>query len=164
MSPWKWWTTIAGTMLFIGGVAWILKLWVIVATDGRVVATGAAGAFYDLGLYLLMVGSTGVGLRLAMNQEPSMRVVLALASPFALFFLIGIFLVIGYALVAIGRVFVGDALPSYLLEEGGIFISAVTGLVAGIWLVAYAVPRGAAQGTRGTTSGSREAESRPRVR
>ena len=160
MSPWKWWTTIAGTLLFIGGVAWILKLWVIVATDGRVVATGAAGAFYDLCLYLLMVGSTGVGLRLAMNQEPSMRVVLALASPLALFFLFAIFLVIGYALVAIGRVFVGDALPSYLLEEGGIFISAVVGLVAGTWLVAYAVPRGAAQGTRGT-SGSRE--SRPRV-
>ena len=161
MSPWKWWTTIAGTMLFIGGVAWILKLWVIVATDGRVVATGAAGAFYDLGLYLLMVGSTGVGLRLAMNQEPSMRVLLALASPLALFFLFAIFLVIGYALVAIGRVFVGDALPSYLLEEGGIFISAVVGLVAGTWLVAYAVPRVATQGTRGT-SGSRE--SRPRVR
>ena len=163
MSPWKWWTTIAGTILFIGGVAWILKLWVIIATDGRVVATGAAGVFFDLGLYSLLVGSTGVGLRLAMNQEPSMRVILALASPFALFFLIGIFLVIGYALVAIGRVFVGDALPSYLLEEGGIFISAVVGLVAGTWLVVYAVPRGAAQDTRGT-SGSREAESRPRVR
>jgi hypothetical protein len=163
VSPWKWWTTIAGTILFIGGVAWILKLWVIVATDGRVVATGAEGAFYDLGFYSLLVGSTGVGLRLAMNQEPSMRVVLALASPLALFFLFGIFLVIGYALVAIGRVFVGDALPSYLLEEGGIFISAVVGLVAGIWLVAYAVPRGAARGTRGT-SGSRQAESRPRVR
>jgi hypothetical protein len=57
-------------MLFIGGVAWILKLWVIVATDGRVVATGAAGAFYDLGLYLLMVGSTGVGLRLAITRNP----------------------------------------------------------------------------------------------
>jgi hypothetical protein len=163
VSPWKWWIAIAGTALVAGGVAWLLKLWVIVSTDGRVVATGAAGAYYDLGLYLLMVGSTGVGLRLTIKLEPSMRVVLAVVSPIAFFFLFGIFLGIGYALVAIGRVFVGDAVPSYLLEEGGIFLTAVVGLVAGIWLAAYAVPRGAAQGTRGT-SGSREAESRPRVR
>jgi hypothetical protein len=44
MSLWRWWTAVAGTVLVVGGVAWILKLWVIVATDGRVVATGAAGA------------------------------------------------------------------------------------------------------------------------
>lgn len=81
MSPWKWWMAIAGTALVVGGVAWILKLWVIVATDGRVVATGAAATFFPLGLGLLMVGSTGVGLRLAKNQETSMRVVLVLASP-----------------------------------------------------------------------------------
>jgi hypothetical protein len=41
----------------------MLKLWVSVATDRRVVATGAAGAFLELGLFLLLVGSTGVGLR-----------------------------------------------------------------------------------------------------
>jgi hypothetical protein len=51
MSLWRWWTAVAGTVLVVGGVAWILKLWVIVATDGRVVATGAAGAFFDIGLY-----------------------------------------------------------------------------------------------------------------
>ena len=39
MSPWKWWIAIAGVALIAGGVAWILKLWVIVATDGRVVDT-----------------------------------------------------------------------------------------------------------------------------
>ena len=163
MSLWKWWIAIAGIALIAGGVAWLLKLWVIVATDGRVAYTGAAGAFFDLGLYSLMVGSTGVGLRLTMNLETSMRVILALVSPFACFVLFAIFLVIGYALVAIGRVVVGDALPSYLLEEGGIFISAVVGLVAGIWLVVYVVRRGAVQGTRGA-SGSREAEPQSRVR
>ena len=75
MSVWKWWMAIAGTALIAGGVAWLLKLWVIVATDGRVVATGAAATFLELGLYLLMVGSTGVGLRLGMSQETSMRIV-----------------------------------------------------------------------------------------
>jgi hypothetical protein len=64
------WIAIAGTALIFGGVASLLKLWVIVATDGRVVATGAAGIFFDLGLYLLLVGSTGVGLRLAKTTNP----------------------------------------------------------------------------------------------
>ncbi len=164
MSLWKWWIALAGMALIAGGVAWILKLWVIVATDGRVVATGAAGTFFDLGLYSLMVGSTGVGLRLTMKLETSMRVVLAVVgSPLAFFFLFGIFLGIGYALVAIGRLIVGDALPSYLLEEGGIFISAVVGLVAGIWLVLDVVVRGVPDSTDGA-SGSRQAELRPRVR
>ncbi len=163
MSVWKWWIAIAGTALVGGGVAWLLKLWVIIATDGRVVATGAAGAFFELGLYSLMVGSTGVGLRLTMKLERAMRVILAVVSPFAFFFLFGIFLGIGYALVAIGRLIVGDALPSYLLGEGGIFISAVVGIVAGIWLVVEVVAREVPDGTDGA-SGSRQAESQPRVR
>lgn len=163
MALWKWWIAIAGTALVVGGVAWILKLWVIVATDGRVVATGAAGAFFDLGHYSLLVGSTGLGLRLTMNQDPSLRVVLAVASPVAFYVSFAIFSAIGYAIVAIGRVIVGDALPSYLLEEAGIFLSAVVWLVVGIWLVVGVTLRGAARGTRGT-SGSREAKPQPRVR
>ena len=139
MSPSRLWIAIAGTALVVGGVAWLLKLSVIIATDGRVVATGAAGAFFDLGFYLLLAGSTGLGLRLAMNQEPSMRVVLAVASPFAFVFLFAIFSSIGYAILAI----VGDALPGYLLEEAGIFISAVVWLVVGIWLVVGVTLRGA---------------------
>ena len=157
--PWKLWIAVAGAALVVGGIAWIAKLWVIVATDGRVVATGAAGAFYDLGLYALLVGSTGVGLRLAMKQEGSMRVFLAVASPFAFFFLVAIFLVVGYVLVATGRLIVGDALPGYLLEEAGIFFSAVLGLAAGIWLLAETVTRGDPLG-----AGGRQVRSRPRVR
>ena len=163
MSLWKWWIAIAGIALIAGGVAWLLKLWVIVATDGRVAYTGAAGAFFDLGLYSLMIGSTGVGLRLTMKLETSLRVILALVSPFACFVLFAIFLVIGYALVAIGRLIVGDALPSYLLEEGGIFVSAVVGLAAGIWLVVDVMLRRVPDGTDGA-SGSRQAEPQPRLR
>src|SRR3712207_9308607 len=114
MSLWKWWIALAGMTLIAGGVAWILKLWVIVATDGRVVATGAAGAFFDLGFYSLIVGSTGVGLRLTMKLENSLRVILAVVCPCAFFLLFGIFSLIGYALIAIGRLIVGEALPSYL--------------------------------------------------
>ena len=158
MSPWKWWIALAGTALIAGGVAWLSKLWVIVATDGRVVATGAAATFLDLGLVLFIVGSTGIGVRLMMSQEPSMRVVLAVASPLVL-------LGVGYALGGggIGGAIVGVAVPAYLLAEAGILGLAVIGLLAGVWLVTYVIPREAAQSTR-STSGSREAESRPRVR
>ncbi len=118
----------------------------------------------DLGLYSLMVGSTGVGLRLTMKLETSLRVALAVASPFAFPVLFAISSLIGYALVAIGRLIVGDALPSYLLEEGGIFISAVVGLVAGIWLVVDVVVRGVPDSNTDGASESRQAESQPRVR
>ena len=164
MSLWKWWIAIAGTALIAGGVAWMLKLWVIVATDGRVVATGAAATFLELGLVLLIVGSTGIGVRLMMSQEPSMRVVLAVASPL-------VFLGVGYtlgggiggAILVIGGAIVGVGVPSYLLAEAAILGLAVIGLVVGIWLVVYVMPRGAVQSTH-SLSGSREAQSRPRVR
>jgi hypothetical protein len=129
------WIAIAGTVLVVGGVAWISKLWVIVATDGRVVATGAAGAFFDLGFYSLLVGSTGLGLQLTMNQETSMRVVLALLSPLAFVISFAVFSGIGYAILAIGGAIVGVSPPSYLLEEAGIFLSAVVWLVIGVILL-----------------------------
>jgi hypothetical protein len=164
MSLWNWWIAIAGSSLIAGGVAWFSKLWVIVATDGRVVATGAAASSLELGLVLLIVGSTGIGVRLMIRQEPSMRVVLALASPLVL---LGVGYaaggVIGYSILVIWGAFAGIAVPSYLLAEAGILGLAMIGLVAGVWLVAYVAPRGAGHSTRGT-SGSREAESRPRVR
>jgi hypothetical protein len=99
-----------------------------------------------------------------MSQEPSMRVVLAVASPLVL---LGVGYTlgggIGGAILAIGGAIVGVAVPSYLLAEAAIWGLAVIGLVAGIWLMVYMMPRGAVQSTR-SNSGSREAESRPRVR
>ena len=164
MSSWKWWIAIAGTTLIAGGVAWLSKLWVIAATDGRVVATGAAATFLEVGLVLLIVGPTGIGVRVMMSQEPSMRVVLGLASP--LVFLGVGYIVgggIGYTILVIGGALAGVRVPGYLLAESAILGLSMLGFVAGTWLVVYAVARGAAQSTRGT-SGSREAESRPRVR
>ena len=135
MSPWKWWTAIAGTILVVGGVAWILKLWVIVATDGRVVATGAAGAFFDLGFYSLLVGSTGLGVRLTMNQEPAMRGVAAVGSAVVFILSFALFSGIGYAILVVGGAFAGISPSSYLLEEVGIFISAVVWLIIGVILL-----------------------------
>jgi len=136
MSLWKWWTAVAGVALVIGGVAWVLKLSVIIATDGRVVATGAAGAFLDLGFYSLLVGSTGLGLRLTKKERnPITRIAAAVGSPVAFVVSFFVFQLVGYALIAAGRIVSGDALPSYLLEEGGIIIAAVVWLVIGMWLL-----------------------------
>ena len=162
--PWKLWIAVAGAALIVGGIAWIAKLWVIVATDGRVVATGAAATFLELGLVLLIVGSTGIGVRVMIRQEPSMRVVLALASPLVL---LGVGYIvgggIGYALLAIGGSLAGTGVPGYLLAESAILGSAVIGLVAGTWLVAYAVAPGAVRSAVRTPD-RREAGSRPRLR
>jgi hypothetical protein len=136
-----WWIAIAGTALIVGGVAWLLKLWVIVATDGWVMYTGAAGAFFDLGLYLLLIGSTGLGLRLTMKEEPAFRIAAVVASPVAFVVSFAVLLGIGYTIVSIGRAVVGNAVPSYLLEEGGIFITAVLWLVIGVTLVLGSVRR-----------------------
>ena len=158
MPLWKSWIAIAGTALVAGGVAWLSKLAVIVATDGRVTHTGAAATFLDIGLVLLMVGSTGVGLRLASNQEASMRVILAVLSPLVFGVLFTAFSAIGYVILALGGVIAGVAVPGYLLEEGGIFVSAVVGLGVGVWLVTGAVWRGSARGASGS------GEAGPRVR
>ena len=127
-------------------------------------ATGAAATLLDLGLVLIIVGATGIGVRVMMNQEPSMRVVLAVASPLVL---LGVGYAlgsgIGYAILIIGGALVGVAVPGYLLAESGILGLAVIGLVAGIWLAASVMQRGAAQSAR-STLGCREAEARPRVR
>ena len=112
-----------------------MKLWVIVATDGRVVATGAAGAFFDLGFYSLLVGSTGLGVRLTMNQEPAMRGVAAVGSPVVFILSFALFSGIGYAILVVGGAFAGISSPSYLLEEVGIFISAVVWLIIGVILL-----------------------------
>ena len=112
-----------------------MKLWVVVATDGRMVATGAAGAFFDIGFYSLLVGSMGLGLRLTKNEHPVTRIAAAVGSPFAFVLSFFAFDLVGYALLNIGRAILGVAVPSYLLGETGIFISAVVWLAIGLALL-----------------------------
>lgn len=135
MSLWKWWTTIAGTLLVVGGLAWVLKLWVIISTDSRVVATGAAGAFFDLGLYSLLVGSTALGLRLTINQKPLLRGAAMVGASVAFVISFFVFSAVGYTILSIGDVVLGVSPPDYLLEEAGIFISAVVWSVIGVMLI-----------------------------
>ena len=146
MSLSRWLIATAGLALVVGAVAWLTKMGVIIATDGRVTHTGAAGSSFTIGLWLLSVGAAGLGLRLTMSVDLVSRVIITVLFPFVFILSFFVFLVIGYAIVAVARVIVGDALPRYMLEEAGILISAVVWMVIGAVLLFGSVrkPRNAA--------------------
>lgn len=130
------WSAFAGSALVFGGGAWFSKLVVIVATDGRVAYTGAAGAFFTLGLALILIGSTGVGLRLTMNGGATSRIAGMVLSPvlFVASFMILQGVVVG--LYDLTQAVVGGLGPAYVREEAAILVTAIASLVAGVALLA----------------------------
>jgi hypothetical protein len=135
MSLSRWLIATAGLALVVGAMAWLTKIGVIIATDGRVTHTGAAGSSFTIGLWLLSVGAAGLGLRLTMSVDLVSRVIITVLFPFVFILSFFVFSVIGYAIVAVARLIVGDALPRYMLGEAGILISAVVWMVIGAVLL-----------------------------
>ena len=135
MSLSRWLIATAGLVLVVGAMAWLAKIGVIIATDGRVTHTGAAGSSFTIGLWLLAVGAAGLGLRLARNLDLALRVMFTVGFPFVFVFSFFVFSAIGYVIVAGARLIVGDALPRYMLGEAGILISAVVWMVIGAVLL-----------------------------
>lgn len=109
-----------------GGAAWLAKMTVILATDGRVDSEGAAAVFFVLGAVLLAAGASVVTLRLARGRGRAAVTVAILASPLLFF---ASFMV----LESIAKAVVGDAGPAWLSDEAGILL---TGLV---WLATGAI-------------------------
>jgi hypothetical protein len=146
MSLSRWLIATAGLALVAGAMAWLTKIGVIIATDGRVTHTGAAGSSFTIGLWLLAVGAAGLGLRLTMSVDLLSRVIITVLFPFVFVLSFFVFSAIGYASVAVARLIVGDALPRYMLGEAGILISAVVWMVIGAVLLFGSVrkPRNAA--------------------
>ncbi|MGI8909963.1 MAG: hypothetical protein ACR2JR_05325 [Rubrobacteraceae bacterium] len=127
----KWargWIAVTETVLILGGVAWFSKLAVVVATDGRVTATGAAGAFFTLVLVLILIGSTGAGLRLTMNGETVSQVLGIVLSPV-------MFVASFMLLQEVARAVVGGLGPNYSREETIILLTAVASFVVGAMLL-----------------------------
>lgn len=79
------WTQIAALLLIGGAFAWIIKLTVIVATNGQVINTGAAALFMKLGLLMLGIGSTGIGYRLSLHRSLLLRIAAIILSPVVVF-------------------------------------------------------------------------------
>jgi hypothetical protein len=114
---------IAAATAAAGGAAWVAKFAVLTATDGD----GSVGALYLLGVGLMLLGSTWVGVRLARNRRRAIVVVLAALSPLLVF--------ASYTLLdAIGKAAAGDAGPSWLEDEVGILLTGLVWLSASAWV------------------------------
>lgn len=87
------WTKVAAFLLLGGATAWILKLGVIIATNGEVIDTGAAALFMKIGLLLLLIGSTGIGNQLSANRAILLRTLAIILSPV---FLVGLIFLFGF--------------------------------------------------------------------
>jgi len=114
------WMKLATLALIAGGGAWLVKLVVIVATDGADSGAGdaAVAAFFLLGFVLLLSGSSAVGLWLTRGRGAVVRIGAALLAPVT-------FLVSMNLLDPLGETLVGDGGPNYIREEAGIFLTAV---------------------------------------
>jgi hypothetical protein len=75
------WTRIAATLLLAGALAWTAKLSVIIATNGKVITSGAAALFMQIGIVLLLIGSTGFGTWLAAKRQTFLRILAIVLSP-----------------------------------------------------------------------------------
>jgi len=139
------WSTIAACLAISGGVAWLAKFAVIVATDGRVATTGAAAILMRVGLACLFAAGTGVALWMARRGRPAARAAAILLSP------VGVFASLAAVGVLSARA-AGGRGPAYLRDELGIAVAAVVWLAIGAALLAR-VRRG--PGAAGATVGVR---------
>ncbi|WP_347158719.1 hypothetical protein [Pontibacter chitinilyticus] len=130
------WTQIASLLLVGGAIAWILKLCVIISTNGRIINTGAAAVLMTTGLLLFIVGSTGIGFQLSRNRSLLLRIIAILLSPVAVF---SSFLLIGRL---VNPLFNNSSIW-YAQQEAGIGGIAIVYLLVGSIL--YKVTRAVAQ-------------------
>jgi hypothetical protein len=130
------WMRIATLALIAGASSWLVKLVVIVTTDGADSGAGdaAAAVFFLLGFVLLLSGSSAVGLWLMRGRGPVVRIAAALLAPVT-------FLVSWNLLDPVGEAMVGDRGPDYTSEESGILLNALLWLALGLLVAAGSRPR-----------------------
>jgi len=107
------WPIYASALLMAGGLSWLVKIGVIVATDGRIMTTGPAALLMSTGLVLLPLGAAGVGAWLARRTHLVLRVLATLA---AVAGLIACSVALGWGATTL----LGGRGPAYLAEEVGI--------------------------------------------
>jgi hypothetical protein len=130
------WMKIAMLALIAGASSWLVKLVVIVITNGAdsSVADAVVGVFFLLGFVLLVSGSSAVGLWLSRGRGPVVRIAAAVLAPVT-------FLVSWQLLIPVGEALVGDLGPDYVREESGILLNALLWLALGILVAAGSRPR-----------------------
>jgi hypothetical protein len=130
------WMKVATLALIAGASAWLVKLVVIVITDGADsgAADAATAVFFLLGFVLLLGGSSAVGLWLTRGRGPVVRIAAALLAPVT-------FLVSWQLLDPVGQALVGDLGPNYVREESAIWLNALLWLALGVLVAAGSRPR-----------------------
>jgi hypothetical protein len=122
------WISIGSVAAALGGLSWLAKVAVIIATDGEVTDEGAAAFFYLLGVALMGIGSTAVGVLLAGRRSRWLVAVAVALSPIVYF--------VSYAVLdSITKPLVGDRGPAYAGDEVGILTTGLAWLMLGIGLL-----------------------------
>lgn len=124
----KRWIDIGSIAAALGGLSWLAKVAVIIATDGEVDDEGAAAFFYILGVALMAIGATAVGVFLAGRRSRWLVAVAVALSPIVFF--------VSYAILdGITKPLVGDRGPAYAGDEVGILTTGLAWLMLGISLL-----------------------------
>ncbi len=121
------WVSIGSIAAALGGLSWLAKVAVIIATDGEVDSEGAAALFFILGAALMALGATAIGVLLAGRRSRSMLAVAVALSPI-------LFVVSFVVLDGITKPLVGDRGPAFWEDEAGILVTGVGWLVIGVGL------------------------------
>jgi peptidoglycan/LPS O-acetylase OafA/YrhL len=121
------WRTTSGRVAIAGGLAWLAKLTVIVATGGEIIDSGPAALFYLSGLALLLLGGALAGLWYTAGRGLFGRIAGGIAGAAG-------FLVSFAILDSVGGSVIGQRGPEYAAAEIGILLTALLWLAMGLWL------------------------------
>ena len=125
------WLRVASAILLAGGLSWVVKIGVIVATDGRIITSGPAAFLMSAGLILLPVGAGLLGAWLARRSHVALRVLAALGA-------VGLLVACSVGLGMIGASMFRGREPWYAAEEAGILFAGLLWTTVGGVVVASA--------------------------
>lgn len=124
------WMKIGGIAAALGGLSWLAKIAVIVATDGRLDSDGAAAVFFILGAALMVIGATAIGVLLAGHRSKVMLAVAVALSPI-------LFVVSFVILDSVAKPLATDRGAAYWKDEAGILVTGVAWLAIGIVILKF---------------------------
>ena len=119
------WLVLASLSLLAGGLSWLIKIGVIVGTDGRVITTGPAAMLMSSGIIFLLLGAAAAGVGLAREAHLILRVVAAFGAAAVL---VACCVAVGWAA---SRLADGYG-PAYVAQEIGIFVDGLLWFAIGI--------------------------------
>lgn len=115
------------TAVVAGAVAWLAKVGVIVATDGRVTDDGIAGSLFGIGGVLLLAGVVGLGVELTRERPAPIRTAAGVGAVVALAASVVVLAVLASAVVP-------TSVPQYLTDEVSTVLASLGWGGAAVWI------------------------------